>query len=126
MAYRDHDKEAIFSLGGIGLKETAIATCQPKTLNFSDPLTAEWDVVSALTAGIYAGATYDVDTTGGFWRQTMTFGDGIQGWASQITWKSPFVHNPLDAAEIITITFSLDMRFVEGLNYLPNPPTPAY
>lgn len=32
LAYRDHDKEAIFSLGGIGLKETAIGPVSTSTL----------------------------------------------------------------------------------------------
>lgn len=114
LAYRDHDQETIFSLGGIGLKETAIATCQPKTLNFSDPLTAEWGVVSALNTGIYAGATYDVDTSGGFWRTTLTYGDGISGYAAQIEWTDGWAYVPTHANEIIQITYNIDARFVSS------------
>lgn len=88
------------------------ATCQPKTLNFSDPLTSEWDVVLAQTTGIYAGATYDVDTSGGFWRTTLEWGNGISGLAAGIYWSVPYSYVPTHPNEVINIDFSVEMKFV--------------
>ena len=113
-AYRRHDKEAIFTLGGAALKEVSPSTCTPKTLNFSDPLTSAWTVVSAQNTGIFAGATYNLDTSGGFWRTTLGWGNGISGLSASIIWSVPYSYIPTAANEIIEIEFSAEMRLISS------------
>ena len=89
-------------------------SCQSKVVSFSNPLSATLPVIVAENTGIYAGATYNVDTSGGFWRTTLTYGDEINGYAAYIEWDTGWSYTPTNANEIIHLTFSAETRFVDS------------
>lgn len=87
--------------------------CFTRSIGFSDPLSAEWDIYKAYTEGVYTGATYDVDTSGGYWRATLTYGGNPEGYAANIIWYNGWAYTPSHPDEIITLIFSAEVRLVE-------------
>lgn len=90
------------------------ASCTPKTVNFSDPLTSAWSVVSAPNTGIFAGATYSVDTSGGFWRTTLVYDPPGSARSAYIEWSNGWTYTPTSPNEIINFIFSGELRFVSN------------
>jgi hypothetical protein len=80
----------------------------------SDPLSSSWTVIEARTDGIFTGATYNLDTSNGFWRTTLNYGVPSVGIAASITWSNGLSYQPLTTDEIITITFSAEIKKVSS------------
>jgi hypothetical protein len=82
-------------------------------------MSSSWTVIESRTSGIYTGASYSVNTTSGYWVQTMTYGDGTgAGYASYISWQSPLSYTPQTSNEIISINWGIDARFESEINAL--------
>jgi hypothetical protein len=119
-AFRRSDSQVIFTLGGLSAREVSasLPVCVPKSLTFTDPLSAPWSVVSQETTGIYSGATYNLDTSGGFWRTTIGWGNGVTGLSALIEWGSTLSYTPTSLSEIIKIKYSVEMRKVSSTTFL--------
>jgi uncharacterized protein (TIGR02217 family) len=90
--------------------------CSPKSLIFADSLSSfsGWSTVSQETAGIYSGAIYNLDTSGGFWRVTMQYDPPGPARSAYIEWSNGWSYTPVFANEVISFTFSGDVRLVSN------------